>query len=102
MMTPIQRVTRYQLLMKEIEKSYSQLATISAQLAEKIKEEAEKPSEDEDPQTQGGNLEEAEAFAKEMSETHTEIKLAYEITHEIAEYANDMMVAGRINGFSVS
>ncbi len=120
-MTPIQRVTRYQLLLREIDKSYSQLAAISSQLAEKLKEEEEKkvteakegegdtngdvgdaaPNGDEKDDGESLTVEGAEKFALEMSETHAEIRAAYEITHEIAEYANDMMVAGRINGFNV-
>lgn len=62
MMTPIQRVTRYHLLLSEIEKSY-RLAN--------------------------------------QPEVHADVLKAYEITQEIAEYANDMMSAGRIQGFNV-
>ena len=37
-----------------------------------------------------------------MASTHRDLRCAYETAHEIAVYANDMMVAGRINGFNVS
>ena len=40
--------------------------------------------------------------ASETAVTHAELRKAYEISHDIAVYANDMMVAGRINGFNVS
>ena len=68
MMTPIQRITRYHLLMKDIKKSYEQLAELSEE-------------------EYGGVLE--------------GIKGAHEVAHEIADYANNMMIAGRINGFNV-
>ena len=62
MMTPVQQVTRYQLLLSEIEKNL-------------------RLSGDE--------------------ETADDVKKAFEIAHEIVEYANNMMTAGRINGFNV-
>ena len=39
--------------------------------------------------------------ASEVAATHCDLRAAYEIAHDIAVYANDMMVAGRINGFNV-
>lgn len=62
MMTPIQRVTRFQLLLREIEKSFEQSG---------------------------------------RPELHRAALEAYEAAHEIANYANDMMCAGRISGFHV-
>ncbi len=63
MMTPIQRVTRYQLLLRDMEKSFRQAG---------------------------------------VPDMHADVLRAYEIAHEIAEYANNMMSAGRISGFEVS
>jgi hypothetical protein len=48
------------------------------------------------------DLEALSAQAAEDAAVHAEVKKAYEITHKIAVYANDMMIAGRINGFNVS
>ena len=39
--------------------------------------------------------------ASEVAAVHSDLRSAYETAHEIAVYANDMMVAGRINGFNV-
>ena len=64
MMTPIQRVTRYQLLLSEIEKSF-RLAEHDEYVLDDLKE-------------------------------------ALDIAHEVAEYANNMMIAGRIRGYHVS
>ena len=60
MMTPVQRVTRYQLLLGEIAK-YLGMAGVP--------------------------------------DLYEDVKRAFEIALEIAEYANDMMTAGRIHGF---
>ena len=63
LMTPVQRVTRYNLLLGDIAKCFK------------------KAGDD---------------------ETHASIETAKDHAHEICEYANDMMIAGRISGFPVS
>ena len=45
--------------------------------------------------------EELSREAADVAATHRDLRCAYETAHEIAVYANDMMVAGRINGFNV-
>ena len=62
-MTPVQRVTRYNLLLSDIAKCF-------------------KKAGDE--------------------EIYENIRSALEHAHEICEYANNMMIAGRISGFPVS
>ncbi len=62
LMTPVQRVTRYNLLLKEMTGYYRK-----AQDTEKLEA----------------------------------IEEALAISHEICNYANDMMIAGRIRGFAV-
>ena len=37
-----------------------------------------------------------------VPDTHADVLRASEVSHEIAEYANNMMMAGRISGFNVS
>ena len=64
MMTPIQRVTRYTLLLREIERDLSR----------------------------AGEGREAE---------RGEVAAAHAAARDVAEYANGMMVAGRINGYNV-
>ena len=61
-MTPVQRVTRYQLLIKDIKNYY-------------------------------GKANDEENLALMQN--------AYDEAHEICEYANDMMTAGRIEGLPV-
>ena len=62
-MTPVQRVTRYNLLLSDIAKCF-------------------KKAGDE--------------------EIYENLRSALEHAHEICEYANNMMIAGRISGFPVS
>ena len=62
LMTPVQRVTRYQLLVNDIKNSFNK-------------------ANDE--------------------ENHAVMQNAYDEAHEICEYANDMMTAGRIEGLPV-
>ena len=62
-MTPVQRVTRYKLLLQDIAKCFQK----------------------------AGN--------EEVSQNLT---IALNSAKEICEYANDMMIAGRISGFPVS
>jgi hypothetical protein len=64
MMTPIQRVTRYQLLMREIEKSFDKLAQISAQLVEKAKMDAERLMSEEKEEEAASEEDEAEGEGK--------------------------------------
>ena len=63
LMTPVQRVTRYNLLLSDIAKCF-------------------KKAGDE--------------------EIYENLRSALEHAHEICEYANNMMIAGRISGFPVS
>jgi len=77
-MTPIQRVTRYTLLLKEIESDVAKAAEAEAQLNE--------------------GSEENRAEASNLLPFLTAAK---EAAHEVAEYANHMMFAGRITGFNV-
>lgn len=76
LMTPIQRITRYPLLLDEVDK-----------FLDKARLEAE---------SQGGQL------PQEHLSKIPVIKKVLGISNELADYANDMMIAGRIRDFNVS